>query len=1363
MIQMKNEIFIQTQTKNHNMKTNNIIASTLRWCMLSIMMVFSCYSLSAQCEDITLACNGGINVSINENCFADITVDLILENPPFADFPDTHANYNVVVMDELSDTIVMSPTSGGTIGQEYIGRQLAVSIELVPCGISCWGYVTIEDKVGPQFSDCNNGFLPDVILSCEEFGSSAIPTPMLGSFCSDEIITFDDDTTAVACTGVYAIAILRTYTATDASGNSTMCDRNIFVEKADLKDIIFPDNYIDTLSSATSCDEADDLSPAVTGFPTGINCPNIMYLFNDIEYPQCGIQRKMLRDWFVIDWCTGESRTYGQIIKVVDNLAPRSVCPPDTVKIALDPASCLAYGVLNPMAIAGFEQIGAIDQSTLLDCSLPIAIEVGFLPAIAGTDQPVDAPYQIINANADGLYELPAVEQAAWIRYCFTDACGNSTKVDQTPDNDLDADNTCCFFEITTTDNNPPIAICEGFTKVPLLEGGETVVPASSFDDTSFDPCGEIARFEVKREQTSCPGYPTEDDGFGDSVHFCCADLGDTITIRLRVYDIDGNFSECLGLVCVQDQGSSSVACMSPSINLDCDEDFRDRTLTGTPTGGSDECNNGIRVGDDMFTFAGFDESCGIGTIVRTVRVTDLNGDLVKTCSQNIIFDEDDNPAILRDGDYTFPADFMADLCSATFSLDPSVTGLPTTTKEFGCTNIAISYKDSNPFTSNDDGICYKIQRTWTVVDWCRYDPSNPGQFSDTGVQEIVVKNQSVPTINCPATMVMVDADAGKCEAQVDITVDVSSSCNGALSSTYSIDLFDDGSVNDTGAGLAISGVYPVGTHKVTFRANNACGADAASCMVTFVVKGDKGPTPICLASIAQPLGDDGTIEVWASDFDFKSEGGCEGDDDLTFSFISPNEPGYPQTNMTFDCDDVVNGIATTIPIIIYIIDESGNFSSCFSEMILQDTKDICPDMAGSVAMIAGKVATESGDAMSNLMVEMINMTMQESNMQMTSSVGDFAFSELNYYMDYAIAPESADDYLNGVSTLDILHIQRHILGQQKLDSPYKMIAGDVDNSASITALDLIELRKLILGIYDVLPQNDSWVFVEKGQGFIDENNPWDYSSRIDLHSLYLSEMSADFVAVKVGDVNSTVNVNVQDNEEIESRKNNKIYISTDDVAYNAGELVAVPVRMDKGDDIAGIQFTLEFDADNLLFEGIDNGAIEVLESNFALLNNYDGVITFSVDHPAGISLSNNDILFTIYFESKLSGQLSEKVDINSNVTQAEAYTLDYDVLDLEFVTRDNGVAGNALEVFQNEPNPFSTLTNIAFYIPSKQSVNLTIYDANGKVVTTETRIFGQGINEFSVKSEDLDGSGILLYRIESESSSITKKMILVR
>jgi hypothetical protein len=81
---------------------------------------------------------------------------------------------------------------------------------------------------------------------------------------------------------------------------------------------------------------------------------------------------------------------------------------------------------------------------------------------------------------------------------------------------------------------------------------------------------------------------------------------------------------------------------------------------------------------------------------------------------------------------------------------------------------------------------------------------------------------------------------------------------------------------------------------------------------------------------------------------------------------------------------------------------------------------------------------------------------------------------------DYTVTPTKDNDPLNGVSTFDLVLINKHILGLEPLNTPYKMIAADANNSRSITTFDIVELRKLILGIYTELPNNTSWRFVDK-------------------------------------------------------------------------------------------------------------------------------------------------------------------------------------------------------------------------------------------------------------------------------------------
>ncbi|MEZ4917584.1 MAG: hypothetical protein R2792_00640 [Saprospiraceae bacterium] len=59
-------------------------------------------------------------------------------------------------------------------------------------------------------------------------------------------------------------------------------------------------------------------------------------------------------------------------------------------------------------------------------------------------------------------------------------------------------------------------------------------VNALTFDDGSYDNCSDLA-YKVRRvEANSCQDV----DHFYDQVKFCCEDIGDTIYVILRVYDV---------------------------------------------------------------------------------------------------------------------------------------------------------------------------------------------------------------------------------------------------------------------------------------------------------------------------------------------------------------------------------------------------------------------------------------------------------------------------------------------------------------------------------------------------------------------------------------------------------------------------------------------------------------------------------------------------------------------------------------------------------------------------------------------------------------------------------------------------------
>jgi len=207
----------------------------------------------------------------------------------------------------------------------------------------------------------------------------------------------------------------------------------------------------------------------------------------------------------------------------------------------------------------------------------------------------------------------------------------------------------------------------------------------------------------------------------------------------------------------------------------------------------------------------------------------------------------------------------------------------------------------------------------------------------------------------------------------------------------------------------------------------------------------------------------------------------------------------------------------------MYVIDENGNFDFCEVTLILQDSPltNACQDVASLLPSVSGRITTEMSDGVNNIEVELTNMTSALNKTEMTNNDGQYKFDGIDVFDPKTIEARNEADLLNGVSTLDLVMMQRHILGLQSIASPYKLLAADVNNSKSITASDLVDLRKVILGMSTSFVNNTSWRFVPSDFVFQDPTYPYDFPSMINLDSLFEDKTNVNFIGVKVGDINN--------------------------------------------------------------------------------------------------------------------------------------------------------------------------------------------------------------------------------------------------
>ncbi len=406
---------------------------------------------------------------------------------------------------------------------------------------------------------------------------------------------------------------------------------------------------------------------------------------------------------------------------------------------------------------------------------------------------------------------------------------------------------------------------------------------------------------------------------------------------------------------------------------------------------------------------------------------------------------------------------------------------------------------------------------------------------------------------------------------------------------------------------------------------------------------------------------------------------------------------------------------------------------------------------------LRGLVQTESGAAVEEVMLTLESDEPDFQQEYMTTENGEYGFNNLIGEFDYSIRAEKNNDYLNGVSTLDLLIIQRHILGRDRLDSEFKMLAADVNKSNDITALDIFELRKLILGITDETPNGLSWDFIDNAKGY-DSTYPDKINNRIVLTKLGEDVDDLNFVAVKYGDVSGDVVSNFAQ-ADIDFRSNDYLTFEVQEQLLIKGQRYQVPVFAKSFDEVLGFQFTIE--SEKMSIESIIAEGINVQEGSYGQPK--ESTTTMSWYNQEAVSVEDGNVLFVMNVVAKENGRLSEMIQMTNDVTSIEAYVNDsFEKINAQFRTID-GQAMYANTLYQNSPNPFITETQIAFDLNKSTYAEITIYDMAGRIVFNTTNYYEKGRNNLTVRKEQLiNSSGPLFYKLKTNEFEMTKKMLQI-
>ena len=1410
------------------------------------------------------ACNDNVQVSLDENGQATITSTMILEGENEACTEEAYP------LGGYYQTMLLSPLGaplGNTVDCSDVGQTIIVKVTNVVSCNSCWGSVSVEDKLGPTL-ECP----PAIQVACDEELNAATPIAYEPCGTSNVIVNLTDETTLdddMCDDGL--VVITRTWIAFDEQGNeSEPCTQTIEITRPDVdfpEDIIWtcgqyaaypniveatalhpyitdtdvsthfidvnldencddddgslpypaPDNTKDRAdinstnlaNGGNGCpgdavpnnglDDADVLELTGSGIPGGTEGQYCMrqVTHSDETLEDCGTGFKIVRTWTVLDWCTGAVITSNnagednvQVIKVIDREAPVVAMAPFTVDAnipAEHPQPCKSTGYLPAPTVS----------DNCSNWTVRIYTPAGEADYVNGND-----------GSQGGFIPSPGLELGSHIvTYKVTDECGNRSELQVT---------------VTVADNIVPVTVCDEITDVNLTTGASTEVFAETFDDGSYDNCC-LDRFEVARMEDPC------DDGhddlvFGPSINFCCADAGQTVTVVFRAVDCFDNHNECMVQVNVSDKQAPLLVSCPGSQRVTCDWYAENlETQLANADAGQQQCD----VLAQYFGEAEYFDNCGQnvdcsvdidldqcleGRLRRTWTATDGagNANSAQNCTQTIWVDH------VSDWSVEFPADLLAE-CGT----DEPDFGVPVIFKE-SCELVAVSYEDEL-FNDVPDA-CYKILRTWTVINWCVVggdidqeveevseadlwlqgvtnlndrDINNDGHFStapgDRSYRTFRDSWNNTPgrlhkptaalnptgnqnhntNISNPDTDVDSDPWDGYITYQqtikVNDTVDpvftdgcqIGDVCIGDNTCSATVTLptpgIDECSSNvDLSAEIRIGGTWlsgfgsylnvAPGTYEVRYTAQDNCNNQTA-CATTVSVVDCKKPTPYCKDGIVVELmvpvnaGDEAMVDVWATDLNDASFDNCPGD--LKFSFSADVD----DNGITFNCDDLGQN-----EVELWVTDAAGNQDFCITSVVVQANMGQCPGDDPQVAM-GGAIATEANEGVQEVSVQLSGA---EQMTMMTDIDGAFGFN-VSQGGDYTITPAKDDDPLNGVTTYDLVLISKHVLGVELLDSPYKLIAADANNSQSVTTFDIVQIRKLILYVDEAFQSNTSWRFVEKGYAFPNAINPWEeiFPEVSNYNNVEQAVLDADFVAVKIGDVNGSARVNFADTGEDRGAVGSLVF-NVEDQHLEAGETYTVDFTA-KDFEVQGYQFTLNFDQSEVEFVEVKAAVAGAENFGYKLLDK--GVLTASWNGN-DVKLTGEQVIFSLVFKALNGLELSDAIQVNSRFTLAEAYRADGSLLDVGLAFNGNLLTAG-FELYQNTPNPFDKGTVIGFILPEASTATLTISDVSGKILRIKEGDFAKGYNEFRLERSEIKATGLLYYQLDTDTDSATRKMVV--
>ena len=376
----------------------------------------------------------------------------------------------------------------------------------------------------------------------------------------------------------------------------------------------------------------------------------------------------------------------------------------------------------------------------------------------------------------------------------------------------------------------------------------------------------------------------------------------------------------------------------------------------------------------------------------------------------------------------------------------------------------------------------------------------------------------------------------------------------------------------------------------------------------------------------------------------------------------------------------------------------------------------------------------------------------------------------------YTVTPYKDIDHDNGVTSFDLVLMRKHILQLELLGSPYKIIASDANKDNVVSTFDLVQFQKLILQLTNELPNNTSWRFVDAEYVFPNPSNPFSEAFPecvdIDQTNGTPNDDIADFVAIKMGDVNYDAKCNLFTGNDTKSRSRDiRLDAIVHRAFYHAGEEIVIDFIINGIEEAIAWQTGLRFNTDYLkLTEAIPSPYLAGMGENcFGLQEAKEGKLR-ALWYPADakpVPCKESRLIYTLKFKSvKYIEQLSDVLYLDDNVLVNIVYEPNghahYPYITIR-EDRPIEMQKTETEKYSIEamPNPFNNV--LVFFVQSmeKHNVKITLFDIhNREVAFIEKEVLAGNRQEIVFDTTENWGKGVFIWKAEIGDDIFTGKVI---